>query len=209
MTPAPLFAVELSDADVASALAGTLPGLEDELREALAEAAEPVVRLALQRGDRAGEGWVGPGWAVVSLPAGAGRRIVAAPTEFLPDALARLFELGPRPRPEPAVRVRVNAGVLAASLAARDATAVPGVGERAAFERLVSGLRAHWRVEARWPPARESTGLRVVEVLDSSAGAWLVIPDGADVELWPSTPSVVFRELCGLLPRPDELAAGG
>jgi hypothetical protein len=33
-----------------------------------------------------------------------------------------------------------------------------------------------------------------------------VIPDGDSVELWPSTPTTVFRLLTGLLPLDRELA---
>ena len=34
---------------------------------------------------------------------------------------------------------------------------------------------------------------------------WSVVPDGESVELWPTTPTRVFRELSVLLPRDHEL----
>ena len=34
---------------------------------------------------------------------------------------------------------------------------------------------------------------------------WLAVPDGPDVELWPTTPTTVFRLLCGILPQEHEL----
>jgi hypothetical protein len=85
----------------------------------------------------------------------------------------------------------------------------PGLGgtAREAFAAILAGRRAHWRLEARWTPAPASPGLRTVEVLDTDGGVWLVVPDAGDVELWPSTPTTVFRQLCALLPRADELAA--
>jgi hypothetical protein len=42
-------------------------------------------------------------------------------------------------------------------------------------------------------------------VLDSDAGLWLVVGDGATVDLWPTTPTVVLRLLCALLPTDQEL----
>jgi hypothetical protein len=45
----------------------------------------------------------------------------------------------------------------------------------------------------------------VLEVIDSDAGMWLVIPSDPTVELWPTTPTAVFRLITGLFPRDDEL----
>ncbi|MBE2314359.1 hypothetical protein DVA67_000105 [Solirubrobacter sp. CPCC 204708] len=45
--------------------------------------------------------------------------------------------------------------------------------------------------------------MRRLEVLDTDGGVWL-LPDA--VELWPSTPSMIFRLLTSLLPRDHELA---
>ena len=43
------------------------------------------------------------------------------------------------------------------------------------------------------------------KVIDTDAGMWSVIPDGERVELWPTTPTKVFRELGALLPRDHEM----
>jgi hypothetical protein len=112
---------------------------------------------------------------------------------------------------EPAVRLRYAPGDLARILATRDAEeAVRLAGEEegaaAAARMMVRSLREHWRVEAAWEPGPDSPGVRALEVLDTDAGVWLVIPDGPSVELWPSTPTMVFRLLTGLLPRDHELA---
>ena len=66
-------------------------------------------------------------------------------------------------------------------------------------------LREHWRVEARWAPAPGSPGVRMIEAIDTGAGVWLVIPDDPEVELWPVTPTVLWRRLTALLPRDEEL----
>jgi len=47
---------------------------------------------------------------------------------------------------------------------------------------------------------------RVLEVLDTDGGYWLVIPDAPTVELWPTTPTAVFRALGQIFPLRDELA---
>jgi hypothetical protein len=184
----------------------------ERLAAALAAIREPVCRLGMQRGDRRGRGWVGSAVAALLVPAGAGRLALhPVPTTFVPDALARMNDVAPRPRVQPAVRLRYAPGDLARILATRDADEAGRLagdeeGAAAAARTLVGALREHWRVEAAWEPGPESPGVRALEVLDTDAGVWLVIPDGPSVELWPSTPTMVFRLLTGLLPRDHELA---
>jgi hypothetical protein len=181
--------------------------------DVLAAVREPVCRLALQRGARQGRAWIDGQVAALVVPAPeGGLALHQVPPAFLPDALARMNDVSPRPRVEPAVRLRYAPGELAQVLAGRDAEqaarlAGPEDAAAAAARTLVRTLREHWRVEATWEPAAESPGVRALEVLDTDAGVWLVIPDGASVELWPSTPTTVFRLLSGLLPRDHELAA--
>jgi hypothetical protein len=179
--------------------------LDDAGRAAMRE---PVCELALARGDRRGRGWVDPETAVLAVPGPDGSpRHVQFPPRFLPDALARVNDLAPRPRWEPAERLRLSAGELAEILATRDAgRAARAAGETG--ERLVRALREHWSVAATWAPAPGSPGVRIVEALDTAEGMWLVVPDDPGVELWPTTPTAVFRLLCALLPRDDERAAG-
>jgi hypothetical protein len=176
----------------------------DALRPALDAIADPVCELALERGDRSGRGWVSRDVAVLLVPA-PGARVVLhqVPPVFLPDALARMNDVSPRPRVTPAVRLCYAPGELAQLLAG---TAEPA--EDAARE-LVRGLREHWRITASWDPAPGSPGVRALEVIDTDAGLWLVVPDDPSVELWPTTPTAVFRLLTGLLPRDHELASAG
>jgi hypothetical protein len=180
--------------------------------EVLAAVRDPVCALELRRGERQGRGWVDERVAALLVPAKeGGLALHQVPPAFLPEALARMNDVAPRPRVQPAVRLRYAPGELAQALAARDAETAARLGgpdehAAAAARRLVRTLREHWRVEARWEPAAGSPGVRALEVLDTDAGVWLVIPDGASVELWPSTPTTVFRLLSGLLPRDHELA---
>jgi hypothetical protein len=182
--------------------AGAVVGgrLHDVLADALEAVRDPVCELGLERGDRRGRGWVSARLAVLVVPAGDGRLALhQAPPAFLPDVLARMNDVAPRPRIEAAGRLRYTAGELARILAARDAS-------DEVARTLVHELREHWRVEVSWDPAPGSPGVRALEVLDTGAGVWLVIPDGDSVELWPSTPTTVFRLLTGLLPLDHEIA---
>jgi hypothetical protein len=172
------------------------------LRAALDAIRSPLCALGLERGERSGRGWVSPEVVALVVPAAEGRVVLhQVPPVFLPDALARMNDLGPRPRIEPAVRLHYTPGALAQILAGTDEPAEP------AAQTLVRTLREHWRVEASWEPAQDSPGVRALEVVDTDAGLWLVIPDLPSVELWPTTPTMVFRLLTGLLPRDHELAA--
>jgi hypothetical protein len=186
---------------LARAGAVTDDGPHEALRDALDAIRSPLCELGLERGERSGRGWVSAYVAVLLVPAPDGRVVLhQVPPAFLPDALARMNDLSPRPRVEPAVRLRYAPGALAQILAGAEEAAEP------AARMLADTLREHWRVEASWAPARNSPGVRALEVLDTGAGIWLVIPDDPSVELWPTTPTMVFRLLTGLLPRDHELA---
>lgn len=167
----------------------------------------PICTVALVRGDREGTVVVDRDGAHVTVPGQA----FTVPSDFLPEALARLNDLGPRPRVEDPSSLRLPAGTLATALAAGDAADANALepAERARLHALIAARRGHWRAEVRWTPAPDAEGARAVEVLDTSGGVWLVVADGDDVELRPSTPTAVFRRLAALLPRDGELAAAG
>ena len=129
-------------------------------------------------------------------------------TPLIIDALVRLNDVGPRPRYEPAIRIAIAPGELA-----RGARR-PRPGSARTWRtrnrprrspRIVGGLREHWRVAATWDPAEGALGGRDLEVLDTEDGYWLVIPDDPTIELWPTTPTAIFRGLCGLLPTFEEV----
>lgn len=179
-----------------------------ELAPTLEAMATPVCEGTLERGSRRARLWVDARVAVLLMPEPDDRlRLATVPTPFLPAALARANDLGPRPRIEPATRLSFAPDELARLLAERDPAAVATGDDAPALRTLVGELREHWRVEARWAPSPESPGIRVVEVIDTNAGLWLVVPDGPTVELWPTTPTLLFRQLTALLPTSEELAA--
>jgi hypothetical protein len=193
-----------AELEAAGAVTGGVP--HPALQPALEAMRSPVCALDLQRGDRRGAGWVDAQVAAMLLPEPDGRRkLVDVPTPFLPAALARMNELGPRPRAEPAIRLRFETSELLELLARGRDTRDRPEPDASTVARLLAGLREHWRAEARWPPARDSPGRRVVEVIDTDAGLWLVVPDEPTVELWPTTPTDVWTQLAGILPRDEEL----
>jgi hypothetical protein len=171
--------------------------------------ADPLVALLLERGPRRGRGWIGRRAAAFLHPLAEGRsRLATVPTPFVPHALARLNDLGPRPRIPGAPHIVLAPGALAEAVAARSAAAAQLPREHAhALDESRRGLREHWRVESRWRPASGSTGTRAIEVLDTEAGLWLVVPDDPTVELWPTTPTNVFRALCEIAPYDHDVAA--
>jgi hypothetical protein len=191
--------LETGEVDDAAAFPGGR--LHPSLEAARRAATGALVTMSLRRGAREGAAWAASDYAAVAVPRSDGRwQLSAMPVLFLPDALARLNDVSPRPRIEPAVTISLQPGALATALATRAA-------EDPVLSRSLEGLREHWRIEARWRPAEGSTGVRAVEVVDCDAGMWLVIPTDPTVELWPTTPSAVFRLISGLFPRDDELAA--
>lgn len=118
----------------------------------------------------------------------------------------RLNDLGPRPPDESRPVIALTPADLARAVATRDSALVAQTeaDEREALRRLLEGLRARWRFEAL-AALDTSEGTRSLDVLDSDAGLWLVVGDGATVDLWPTTPTVVLRLLCALLPTDQEL----
>jgi hypothetical protein len=179
----------------------------DLLRATMRDAA---VELWLERGGRQGRGWLTPTGAVIAHPLPDGRtRIVMVPPALLLDALVRLNDVGPRPHPDPGLRIVAEPAALAQALAAREPSRLrlDDPAQREAFAAIVGGLREHWRVAVRWEPAEGAAPGRVLEVVDSEAGYWVVVPDAARVELWPTTPTDVFRALGQLFPLTAEMAA--
>lgn len=175
---------------------------------ALRIATRPLVELRLERGERSAAAWVAPGGSALLVPVDDGRRrLLTLETSHLALALVRLNDLGPRPVDESRPVIALTPADLTRAVSARDTSVVPQTqaDEREALGELLAGLRARWRVETHWTPPDNSPGTRSLEVLDSDAGLWLVVPDGPSVDLWPTTPTIVFRLLCGLLPHDQEL----
>jgi hypothetical protein len=172
-----------------------VPGLPARLEGLMARLPDAPCELILERGARHGHGWVGAEHAALVVPAGrpAVRRLHVVPTDFVPDALARLNDLGPSREEIFASPIRFAPAVLAQLIAT---------------DELDAPVREHWRVEAVWQRPAGEVASRSVEVLDTRRGLWLITPAAAEVELTHVRPAEVFRLLCDLLPTAAELGRG-
>lgn len=193
------------------------------LAPAVAAAADPVCACAVRRetlaaqpDELAVEGWVGGEAAVLLVPAeGQLVDVVATHPSALPETLARLVGLGPRPRQAVPVRLEVAEGRLDGLLRAGAAPARADVeqllGEQVADDvvatvgSLAATARSRWQVAVRWQPAAGSVGERTVEVIDTANGLWLLGVEAGTLTLVPVTPTEVWRLLVRLLPRDEEL----
>lgn len=174
---------------------------------AICQLAIEVRRVDTDTGDGAeesGSGWVTGDAATLLLPLPDGRHELGLvhPT-FLPAMLLRVVELGPRPRlatPAPVSAELTQLDQLTgADPAARTAAATTLLG--------TARPRRDWQIRATWRPSAGSTGVRVVRVLDTDDGLWLVEASQREAVLFPTTPTAVFRALVRLLPQDHELAA--
>ena len=171
-------------------------GVLDAAVELLARTVfQPIanLRLELVQSQRKvlGDGWIGPELSVLAVPVGDGLdEIKNCPTALLPARLAEFLDLGPRPRRSGSETVA--RGVLD-NLEALD--------HPTALRRIGNQVRLRWRVTTAWP-----NGSRSVEILDAgSEGLWEVRGENAEVQLEPTTPTRVWMQLVGVLPRDDEL----
>jgi hypothetical protein len=134
---------------------------------------------------------------------------------FLPEAVVRLVDLGPRVRPTEAGPLILSSSELdhlTSSDAGRRGAAPdrtrsssPGSAGKATAQPFGGGAIARWEAVATWGASNGSSGRRGVQVIDSAAGMWLVEPLGLGLMASPTTPSVLWRLLTALLPSDDEL----
>jgi hypothetical protein len=180
----------------------------------------PVCRLDVRVADADGredhcDGWVAGRAAGFLLPAGGERcEFVVLHPSFVPEQLARIVGLGPRPRDPTARPVEFGTKLLdelTESDPGRRDDALRRVLEGGPEEAwviaraLATGFRARWEVVVRWLPASGSTGQRAMHVIDTEAGPWAVEPGGTGLMVGPTTPTAVWRLLVTLLPRDEEL----
>jgi hypothetical protein len=172
------------------AAAGVIDG--GRAHPAIAEAIQAIVRpdlctLELAHSGKALRGWVSYSAAALLLPAAEAesrRTLLAVHPTLLPEALARLVELGPRPRAAVAVPVHPD-------------------------DASVGAVRRRWRLSAAWTLDDGTRGGGALEVLDAESGLWLLHPGtGTDPNAWPVTPTFVWRHIVRLLMRrPADLEA--
>jgi hypothetical protein len=153
----------------------------------------PVCRLEVRVADANGreeqcDGWVAGRAAGFLLPTqGELWEFVVVHPSFVPEQLARIVGLGPRPRAPTARPLALGSELLDELI------------------QVDPGFRARWEVVVRWLPAPGSTGQRALHVIDTETAFWAVEPGGTGLLVEPTTPTAVWRMLVTLLPRDDEL----
>jgi hypothetical protein len=191
------------------------------LEEGLDAVVNPVCRLEVRMAGAHGredhcDGWVTGDAAAFLLPAqGQLCEFVVVHPGFVPEQLARVVGLGPRPRVPAAGRLELGTGLLDELTAAdpgRRTDALRRVldgrpeAAGAVARALAAGFQARWEAVMRWLPAPGSAGQRAVQVIDTATGLWEMEPGGTGVAVWPTTPTAVWRRFVTLLPRDGELA---
>ncbi len=149
------------------------------IRGALAAIVRPeLCTLELAYAGRSMQGWVSHAEAALLMPAGDDerRRLMQLHPTLLPEVLARLVDLGPRPRPSASEPIPYVDGA---------------VGE----------LRRRWRLGATWTLEDGTTGGDGLEVLDAEAGLWVLQPRDDELLAWPVTPTFVWRHMVRLVMR--------
>jgi hypothetical protein len=150
------------------------------IRGALAAIVRPeLCTLELAYSGRSMQGWVSASDAALLLPPSEDddrRRLMQLHPTLLPEVLARLVDLGPRPRPSPAEPVPYEDG---------------GMGE----------VRRRWRLGATWTLEDGTTGGDGLEVLDAETGLWVLEPRDDGLLAWPVTPTFVWRHIVRLVMR--------
>jgi hypothetical protein len=150
------------------------------IRGALAAIVKPeLCTLELAYAGRSMQGWVSHSDAALLLPAADGderRRLMQLHPTLLPEVLARLVDLGPRPRPSASEPLTYENGA---------------VGE----------VRRRWRLGATWTLEDGTTGGDGIEVLDTDTGLWVLAPRDDELMAWPVTPTFVWRHIVRLVMR--------
>jgi len=135
------------DGDETLAAAGLLSDgqLLAPVARALDAVRKPSCRFSVASRDLEAQGWLDAGLAALLLPVEAGLlELTWVPAAFLPDVLARLVELGPRPIPD-GPPLRLTPGSLAHLLAAPDDYApLPGADPSGSRVRR-AGPGGSWR----------------------------------------------------------------
>lgn len=164
----------------------------DRLHPTLARPLEavgaPLAELRIERRAAKASGWVDADAAVLLVPRGEGLLEVApAALRFLPDLVARLVELVPRPA-EKRLPLTVAPGALAVAIADRGSVASASA---------VPAVRDFWLVETTEP--HSGRVMRRLEVLDTDDGLWKLEREEHSVRLEPATTSGVRRDLTATL----------
>lgn len=204
--------------------------LDPRVRASVDAVVHPVCRLTLRveeaKGQRSShQAWISTAVASFLLPmANELFEFVSMHPSFVPEAVARLAALGPRPRSDGSARSPVvldpaalddmtgpNAELRSKAarrlLLAASGSAPRGKGTQPDVQAVDGGILRRWEAIMTWDPAHDSRGRRAMHVIDTPVGMWLLEPARDRLLASPVTPTAVWRLLVGLLPHDRELHA--
>lgn len=185
-------------------------GVIGRLGDALATIVDPAIcTVELHQSGKVMEGWVDSRLATLLLPpANDSRRTLKwVHPSLLPEALARLVDLGPRTRAVRAEPLQLSAAGLERLLEGDAATAGEVLGASAptsavaAATSLGSSVRRRWRLCCAWSLEDGESGRTAIEVVDSDDGIWLLEGEKERLIAWPVTPTVIWRLIVRMLMR--------
>lgn len=182
---------------------GVLPRLADTLT---AIVNPTICTLELRQSGKTMEGWADPSMAALLLPPDTdGRRTLASlHPSLLPEALARLVDLGPSPRAIRAEPLRAGESDLDRLLEGEPGGAAPGASPSCdAFgaSSPASGPRRRWRLSTRWSLDDGRSGGAALEAIHTDDGIWLLEGEGDRLMAWPVTATTVWRLIVRLVMR--------
>ena len=190
----------------------------------------PLIRLKLEHLGTAApscDGWFDERLAVLLARESAVRSESSAsvlPRSLVPAYLARTVNLGPRTRPKVADPIELDAALVEALLASGEAftprqieALMPSVDDALpawldVLAVLSGGINGRWRVGVWWNSPTEQPRARLLEVVDSEVGLFLLVPRPRRsgglrrLQLRPVTPTHIWRLLCTLVPPVDEVS---
>lgn len=162
--------------------------LSPAVSRALQAVRGPLAELRIERRATEVKSWIGVHAVVVLVPRAEGLLEVApAAPGHLPDLVARLVELGPRPTPDRDA-ITVAPGALAEAIAAPGSTA---------SHTGIPAVRDFWLMEMTVPYG--GPVLHRLEVLDTDDCLWLLEREEGAVRLEPTTSSAVWRRLVAMV----------
>ncbi|BCJ37079.1 hypothetical protein Athai_45820 [Actinocatenispora thailandica] len=202
----------------------TPDGPHDSIAAALRVVTEPLCRVRfVERGSESvkptcvAEAWLGiPSTALRVRRDGEQDEFAAIRTAYLPDELADLVSLRPRPR-TPQLPFEVSAVCFADLLstspalhadAARHLMSAVEDGEVGKALQSVSGrLRRWWTVLVGWRQEGRITASQRLTVLDTEDGLWLALPSEDLIAVLPASSGDIWRVLTMLMVEPDPSTA--
>lgn len=163
-----------------------------------------ICTLELRQSGKTMEGWVDPDVAALLLPPDSDGRctLISLHPSLLPEALARLVDLRPRPQALRAEPLRAGTHELARLLEGEPPSPIPPPPQLPPADSLSApALRRRWHLSTRWSLDDGRPQSAALEAIDSDEGLWLLEGEGERMIAWPTTATTVWRLIVRLVMR--------